>query len=77
KRKFVSVHLSDVLFTRTVPKKIENTGKRTRNHIFTNAKNPIVEKSTIVGHHLPFTRKNINLNLYAKIATDSSATSTA
>ncbi|EFO18264.1 zinc finger protein [Loa loa] len=77
KSEFMSVIMSDVLFTRTVTKNVENTRKRTANHLFTNVKNPIVENSTLIAHHFTLTRKNINLNLYAKIATDSSATSTA
>ncbi|EFO12789.2 zinc finger protein, partial [Loa loa] len=77
KRKFMSVNLSDVLFTRTVSKNIEDTGKRTRNHLFTNVENPIVTKSSIVAHYFAFTRKNINLNLSAKIATDPTAASAA
>ncbi|EJD73816.1 zinc finger protein [Loa loa] len=64
----MSVHMSDVLFTRTVAKNIENTEKRTANDLFTNVKNPIVENSTIIAHHFTLTRKNINLNLNAKIA---------
>ncbi|EJD73481.1 zinc finger protein, partial [Loa loa] len=73
KSELMSVHMSDVLFTRTVAKNLENTGKRTRNHLFTNVENPIVENSTIKAHHFTLTRKNINLNLNAKIATDPSA----
>uniref|UniRef100_A0A1I7VBJ4 Uncharacterized protein n=1 Tax=Loa loa TaxID=7209 RepID=A0A1I7VBJ4_LOALO len=47
KSELMSVIMSDVLCARTVPKKIENTRKPTANHLFTNVKNPIVEKSTI------------------------------
>ncbi|EFO12616.2 zinc finger protein, partial [Loa loa] len=61
KSELMSVIMSDVLCARTVPKKIENTRKPTANHLFTNVKNPIVEKSTIVRHHFTLTRReNIN-----------------
>ncbi|EFO18514.1 zinc finger protein [Loa loa] len=55
--KTMSVLMSDVLSTRTVPSSIRNTRERTANHLFANANNPLVSKSTIVARHYSLTRK--------------------
>ncbi|EFO12507.1 zinc finger protein, partial [Loa loa] len=80
KSEFMNVLMSDVLCARAVSTNIKNTRMRTTNHLFTNVKNPIVGKSTVIAYYLSVTRieniDHINLNVNAKSAGNCSAART-
>uniref|UniRef100_A0A1I7VFU7 Uncharacterized protein n=1 Tax=Loa loa TaxID=7209 RepID=A0A1I7VFU7_LOALO len=75
KSKVINVLMTDVMRALTIAMNIEKRAAK-----FTNVKNRIVEKSTIVGHHFTLTRgeiiNQINLNLNAKTVTNPSAART-